>query len=71
MRGLFDPDPLRDTDSADHVLGWGGGVLRHHVQVSNDNDNDNDNDDDDDCRGVNLSLRVLQDVFHVDRGIDW
>ena len=24
-----------------------------------------------DCRGVNLSLRLLQDVFHVDRGIDW
>merc|ERR1712172_384151 len=22
-------------------------------------------------RGVNLSLRLLQDVFHVDRGIDW
>ena len=36
-----------------------------------DDDNDDDDNDDDDCRGVNLSLRLLQDVFHVDRGIDW
>ena len=27
-------DPLRHADSTDHVLGWGGCVLWHHVQVT-------------------------------------
>ena len=66
-----DPDPLRHPDSADHVLGRVRSVLWHHVQVRltmimtmmmimivN-------------CRGVNITLRLLQDVFKVDRGVDW